>query len=85
MSKFTTIKELNASSKGWDFRATCNGEIVHVQNKKTDSSRFVTKLNLTVKEFNEYADEVSIDYMDADVSKILSNMIFMYCYDSATL
>lgn len=85
MSKFTTIKELNESLKGWDFRATCNGEIVHVQNKKTDSSRFVTKLNLTVKEFNEYADEVSIDYMDADVSKILSNMIFMYCYDSATL
>ena len=85
MSKFTTIKELNASSKGWDFRATCNGEIVRVQNKKTDSSRFVTKLNLTVKEFNEYADEVSIHYMDADVSKILSNMIFMYCYDSATL
>lgn len=85
MSEFKTIKELNSSLKGWDFRAICDGEIIRIQNKKIDDSSFVTKLNLTIKEFNECVDEVSGDQMDVDNSEILSKLIFMYCYDSVTL
>jgi hypothetical protein len=69
MNKYWTRQEGSAAFGGYEYRVTTNGETIQVQERSPNSNSFITKLEMSVAEYEEaqrdwHQDDVNFKYID---------------------
>lgn len=75
--QFKTIKSYISLYGGWAFRATSNGEVVHLQQRSPMSSYFRTAAKMSFDDFEEWAEKSGAyaSYGNADNPGSMSDLI----------